>query len=151
MDAEVVTPASERFREMGLSAPDDQRECACIFLNLEVWLAPFDFGVRQKVRLVFCPSETYRGFLQIRVFITRLAGEYGSWKALNKGFLDDLRKQLLVWRSLDEQAEAGFARAMEKTLGADALGESGGLGATGETGDGREQPPAPAKSGDAHA
>ncbi len=81
----------------------------CFSLGLRVWLAPFDFGVRQKVRLVFCPSEIYKGFRQIRVVIHREAGELKAWENLNKNFLNDLRKQLLAWRSLDEVAVQHFA------------------------------------------
>ena len=76
----------------GMAYSDD----LCFSLNLRVWLAPFDFGVRQKVRLVFCPSDIYKGFRQIKVIINREAGEFKAWENLNKAFLNDLRKQLLI-------------------------------------------------------
>ncbi|WP_147819925.1 FtsX-like permease family protein [Salidesulfovibrio onnuriiensis] len=81
----------------------------CFRMNLRVWLAPFDFGVRQKVDLTFCPSDLYRGYRQIRVQLTREAGEHKAWENLNRNFLNDLRKQLLAWRSLDEVAVQGYA------------------------------------------
>jgi hypothetical protein len=90
--------------------PDD----LCFFMSLRVWLAPFDFGVRQKVRLVFCPSDLYRGFRQVRVVIHREAGEFKAWENLNKTFLNDLRKQLLAWRSLDDEAVGTFAADLER-------------------------------------
>ncbi|WP_419786374.1 FtsX-like permease family protein [Pseudodesulfovibrio sp.] len=95
-----------------LSIPDD----VCISIDLRAWLAPFDFGVRQKVQLVFCPSELYAGFRQIKVILTREAGEQKAWENLNKTFLNDLRKQLLAWRSLDDEAVAHYAGEADKRL-----------------------------------
>ncbi|SOB59272.1 conserved membrane protein of unknown function [Pseudodesulfovibrio profundus] len=89
----------------GSSIPDD----LCFSIDLRVWLAPFDFGVRQKVKLVFCPSDVYTGFRQVRVVINREAGEVKAWESLNKNFLNDLRKQLLAWRSLDDDAVEKYA------------------------------------------
>ena len=89
----------------GTPIPDD----LCFSIDLRVWLAPFDFGVRQKAKLVFCPSDIYEGFRQVRVVIHREAGEHKAWESLNKNFLNDLRKQLLAWRSLDEEAVEKYA------------------------------------------
>lgn len=71
-------------------------------LEARIWLAPFDFGVRQSLRLDFRPSEENPGFLEIRVLIRREAGEAGTWQRMNRRFLNDLRRRLLVWRSLGE-------------------------------------------------
>jgi hypothetical protein len=93
----------------GVAANEQIPDDLCFSIDLRVWLAPFDFGVRQKVRLVFCPSDLYRGFRQIRVVLHREAGEFKAWENLNKTFLNDLRKQLLAWRSLDDEAMGQFA------------------------------------------
>nr|WP_287412061.1 FtsX-like permease family protein [Pseudodesulfovibrio sp.] len=92
--------------------PDD----LCFSMDLRVWLAPFDFGVRQKVKLVFCPSDLYTGFRQIKVILHREAGEHKAWENLNRNFLNDLRKQLLAWRSLDDQAVDSYAKDMNRTI-----------------------------------
>lgn len=89
---------------------------ACLFMDLMVWLAPFDFGVRQRVRLVFCPSDIYTGFKQITVRLERLAGEDQVWQNLNKNFLNDLRKQLLAWRSLDDETRTAFELKMSLNI-----------------------------------
>ncbi len=104
----------------GTPIPDE----LCFSIDLRIWLAPFDFGVRQKVKLVFCPSDLYKGFRQVRVVIHREAGELKAWESLNKNFLNDLRKQLLAWRSLDDEAVNQFAKDMnnhmEETLNGNA-------------------------------
>ena len=43
----------------------------------------------------------------------REAGEANAWKRINKAFLNDLRKQLLVWRSLDDEAQSYFAKLLK--------------------------------------
>lgn len=81
---------------------------SCFLMDARVWMAPFDFGVRQHVDVTFCPAEGYPGFLEIRLRLKREAGEGQVWWRLNKNFINDLRKQLLVWRSLDAEARRAF-------------------------------------------
>jgi hypothetical protein len=81
---------------------------ACLHLTATVWLAPFDFGIKQVVAIDFIPAMDTPGFMEIDVEISRLAGENGMWRRLNKGFVNDLRKQLLVWRSLEESVRTAF-------------------------------------------
>ncbi len=78
---------------------------ACIMLTVRVWLAPFDFGIMQRVELSFCPSREDRRFLDIRVRLMRETGEANAWKRINKAFLNALRKQLLIWRSLPPEEQ----------------------------------------------
>ena len=72
-------------------------------------------GIKQRVVLHFVPALSNPGFMEIRVELVRLAGEEGMWKRLNKGFLNDLRKQLLIWRSLDEEARLSYEACIVKT------------------------------------
>jgi hypothetical protein len=78
-----------------------------------VWLAPFDFGVKQFVHLLFSPSvEEPEHYLEIQVTLQREAGEANAWQRINKAFLNDLRKQLLIWRSLDGEAQTYYAKLL---------------------------------------
>jgi hypothetical protein len=80
----------------------------CLEMNCHVWLAPFDFGIMQKVELQFRPSADEPGFLEIFVHITRESGEANAWHRINKGFLNNLRKQLLIWRSFDDPTKEHY-------------------------------------------
>jgi cell division protein FtsX len=96
----------------GLTGPN-HCENDCIQLKSRVWLAPFDFGVKQSVHLIFTPSaEEPDHYLEIQVTLKREAGEANAWKRINKAFLNDLRKQLLIWRSLDDEAQNYFTRLL---------------------------------------
>ncbi|MFP4348461.1 MAG: FtsX-like permease family protein [Desulfococcaceae bacterium] len=82
---------------------------ACIQLQARVWLAPFDFGIMQQVVIYFCASDENECFLEVNVRLVRETGEANAWKRINKAFLNDLRKQLLIWRSLDRVAHQEYA------------------------------------------
>ncbi len=91
----------------------------CLELYTDVWLAPFDFGIMQRVEIRFCPSEDEQGFLEIRVRLIRKSGEANAWRRINKAFLNALRKQLLVWRSLDDPSRAHFEQLLMTAYGAE--------------------------------
>ena len=81
---------------------DAPHDLSCLHLRANVWLAPFDFGIMQTVDLQFCPAREGREFLEIKVLLQRQSGESGVWQRINTSFLHEIRKQLLVWRSLDD-------------------------------------------------
>jgi hypothetical protein len=107
------------------NCPQDACESPeCLHLKCRVWLAPFDFGIMQRVELRFALSQDEPGYLEIHVVLSRESGESNAWRRINKGFLDAIRRQLLIWRSLDEpgkehyeqrlaQARARLGRAAE--------------------------------------
>ncbi len=91
---------------------------ACLQVRASVWLAPFDFGINQKVDLQFCPATDEPGFLEIKIRLVRESGEANAWHRINKGFLHNIRKQLLLWRSFElstkQHYEQLLAEAEEK-------------------------------------
>ena len=88
----------------------------CLDFKARVWLAPFDFGITQKVDVQFCPAPDDPEFLGIKVNLTREAGEANAWRRINKAFLNQIRKQLLMWRSLEKEAQDGYEEALESPL-----------------------------------
>jgi hypothetical protein len=113
----------------GLS--DDDEDCpkeacefdACLQVQSSVWLAPFDFGINQKVDLQFCPAADEPGFLEIKIRLIRESGESNAWRRINKGFLHNVRKQLLLWRSFDLPTKQHYEQLLaeaeeEKGIGA---------------------------------
>lgn len=95
----------------------------CLHLRAKVWLAPFDFGIMQWVDLRFCHAKEGEDFLEISVTLTRLAGEFGVWRRVNTAFIHTLRKQLLVWRSLDEQTHLHYAAELRQATSPDHVKE----------------------------
>jgi hypothetical protein len=90
----------------------------CLQIEARIWLAPFDFGIMQQTTLEFCPAPQEPGYLEIKVHLTREAGEANTWRRVNRTFLHALRKQLLIWRSLDAELQNGYAGQLSADLAA---------------------------------
>ena len=75
-------------------------------------LAPFDLGVTQAFALMSRPSEI-EGIDEIRILIRRHSGARGDWQRGNRVFINDLRRQLLIWRSLTPEI---MERYRQRTL-----------------------------------
>ena len=83
-------------------------------LTTDVWLTPFDLGIRQQLTLKIEPGA-FPEIYEVRVILKRLSGDDASWHRMNRTFLTELRKQFLQWRSLPpgkmleyvEQSRAG--------------------------------------------
>lgn len=68
-------------------------------LAMRVWLAPFDMGVSQDTDILLVPSSE-PGLYELQLKLVRQSGEIAAWKRVNRGFMSDLRKQLLLWRTI---------------------------------------------------
>jgi len=101
--------------------PEDACEYdQCLQIKSGVWLAPFDFGIMQQVDLRFRPATDEPGFLEINIQLNRESGEANAWHRINKTFLHEIRKQLLIWRSFDDPTKMRYEQVLisaEKELG----------------------------------
>lgn len=84
-----------------------------LYINFTAWLAPFDLGVMQDVTIFSSPSRGQAGFLELTMEINRKSGEHNTWWRVNKRFVNLVRKQLLVWRSLQDAEKESFKRLMD--------------------------------------
>lgn len=84
-------------------------------LDTKVWLAPFDLAVSQTVRMVLEPMGEYDFYL-INLYMKRSSGEETDWKRLNRRFLDSMRKQFLVWRTINEGVKKEYDKKGRKLL-----------------------------------
>jgi hypothetical protein len=78
-----------------------QKENDMLGFRASVALAPFDLGVTQKFALLSQPSDI-EGIDEVRIMLDRLSGARGDWQRSNRVFVNELRKQLLIWRSLTQ-------------------------------------------------
>lgn len=86
----ATSPAAET--SAGRQHPDYPR------LDFTAWLAPYDFGVSHRVAL--WTEEVAPGTLGWRLDLSRLSGDVTSWKRATQQFLKQLRKQFLLWRTV---------------------------------------------------
>ncbi len=78
-------------------------------ITMKTWLAPYDTGVSQQVTLHASPAEDEHDLYAVWVHIYRLSGDVDSWQRLNRRFLNVLRKQFLVWRTVDQEVKTVYA------------------------------------------
>ncbi len=76
-------------------------------IDMNIWLAPFDLGVSQHVVIRALP-EAEHGIFQIQLDIQRLSGEDASWRRVNQRFMNVIRKQFLIWRTVDAEAKESY-------------------------------------------
>jgi hypothetical protein len=77
-------------------------------ISMQAWLAPYDLGIAQQVRMEAIPTGEHRIY-RIAMHLHRLSGDVASWKRINRGFLNVLRKRFLVWRTVPHSVRQQFA------------------------------------------
>ncbi|MHA2303770.1 MAG: M28 family peptidase [Candidatus Hodarchaeales archaeon] len=76
-------------------------------------LAPFDMGLKQEVDLfTYLDEIKYRYVFEIHLI--RLEGILSAWESSVRRFVDNIRKQLLIWRSLPKEEKAIKAEQFKK-------------------------------------
>ena len=68
-------------------------------LSGRIWLAPFDLGVSQTIFLDTTPTDL-EDVYSVNLTLTRVSGDVSNWKRVNRRFLNVVRKQFLIWRTL---------------------------------------------------
>ncbi len=87
-------------------------------IETTIWAAPYDLGVSQKVSFVASPTGEFNIY-SLSLAIDRLSGDVTSWQRVNRGFMSALRKQFLIWRTLNpEEREVYIKRGREIHEGA---------------------------------
>jgi len=76
-------------------------------LSVMVWLAPYDLGVSEHMTLETVPTEDAEIY-QIRAVIRRESGDEASWIRVTRNFINLLRKQYLLWRTLPTPLKGEF-------------------------------------------
>ena len=78
-------------------------------IDMNIWLAPFDLGVSQHVTLQAIPDAEHNIYT-VGLNLQRLSGEDASWRRVNQRFMNVIRKQFLIWRTVDGEAKEEYRR-----------------------------------------
>lgn len=84
-------------------------------IDTTAWLAPFDLGVSQQVHFEARPMEEYDIFT-LTLTIDRLSGDSASWQRVNQSFINALRKQFLIWRTVEPADKKRYREKGERIL-----------------------------------
>jgi hypothetical protein len=85
-------------------------------IDTRVWLAPYDLGVSQDVRFEAQPTGEHN-FYALTVRLERVSGDAASWVRVNQGFVNGLRKQFLIWRTVAPEDRETFKHKGLQMLG----------------------------------
>jgi hypothetical protein len=84
-------------------------------IDFMCWLAPFDLGVSQRVSLIIEPT-TIKDVYDIKMVIRRESGDVANWKRVNRRFLNTIRKQFLIWRTISVAERERYVRLSEELV-----------------------------------
>ena len=87
-----------------------------------IWLAPFDLGVSQKITLRSHPIGDY-DIHALDITIERLSGDLSSWRRCNQRFMNQVRKQFLIWRTIPTESQVTYREEGDLFLKAAGSGE----------------------------
>jgi hypothetical protein len=85
-------------------------------LDTKCWLKPYDLGISQTCQFRAYPADRH-GIYGIAVRIVRVSGDVASWRRMNRGFLNVLRKQFLIWRTISPGERDEYRAEGAKLLG----------------------------------
>ena len=95
----VSQAGSGRFTADHIQTFQDDSGASIKGLTCRIWLAPYDLGVIQAFWLAVHPTKEPNVF-EVRLTLQREAGNPGTWHRLNRPFLVEVRKQVLLWRAV---------------------------------------------------
>jgi hypothetical protein len=84
-------------------------------IDTSIWLAPYDLGVSQNVRFEATPTGEFEMYT-LSLIILRLSGDAASWRRVNHGFINTLRKQFLIWRTVEPQDRENYREKGRRML-----------------------------------
>lgn len=96
--------ADRTVGEFAVDAVELHREPVKGFAGLRatIWLQPFDQGISQRFEITAQLSDIEE-VCEIHVRIERLSGPPAAWTRANRLFLEDIRRQFLLWRTLNDE------------------------------------------------
>lgn len=90
-------------------------------IGCKAWLAPFDLGVSQHIKLETVPTDLPDVY-DLRLTLTRVSGDVSNWKRVNRRFLNTLRKQFLIWRTLNSAERDKYLEDLDRAVNAPGVG-----------------------------
>ena len=101
---------AEVFSIAGLSfAEGEEKGKKYKSLSGEVRLMPYERGIAQNVQL-YLERDPKKGWWNFQIYLKRLSGRTESWVRANYRFIDDIRKQFLIWRSLPDKERERYQK-----------------------------------------
>jgi len=109
----------ERAENFTVEEVSAKRENSALVVRSRVWLPPYEENIRHDIEIKITKSKTELKYL-IEMNMRRVSGTYESWVKFSYPFVDEVRKQLLMWSLLNPEQEQRYIE-----LGKDEFGGGG--------------------------
>jgi hypothetical protein len=88
--------------DIKISESAEEGESEVILFNVNTRLAPYDQGIVHIFTLHFeyNKSENRWG---VTVLLELLSGETALWERVVRGFIDEFRRQFIIWRTFSDE------------------------------------------------
>jgi hypothetical protein len=86
-------------------------------LTSRVWIAPFDFGISQRLVLETFLAAGEKAIYETRMVLERASGSPEAWVKMNHRFMKGIRKQFLLWRLFTPEERAWHVAQARALLG----------------------------------
>lgn len=99
---------------------EDNSEMECghsLGLKMEMALAPFDLGLFQHFKM-YSQDSDIPGIMEVVIELERTSGAKAPWMRSNRSFINDLRNQFLLWRSLPVETVEHYCSLTQERLAA---------------------------------
>jgi len=109
---------SHADRTIGTFAASDaiatfEPEAARGLLRSKIWLQPFDQGISQNFEIEARPSDI-EDVAEVTVAASCVSGPPAAWQRALPGFLESMRKEFLLWRTLPDDVMDHYLNCAEK-------------------------------------
>ena len=94
-------------------------------VQMLLWLAPFDMGVSQFLQLE-CARGDIPGAYTVVIYIHRLSGQDTYWQRVNGRFMNQLRREFLIWHTMDAESKVYHRATAERQMLAQSTPAAGG-------------------------
>lgn len=106
----------ERAENFTVEEVSAKREDSALVLRSRVWLPPYEENIRHDVQITILKSKTELRYL-IDMKMKRVSGAYESWVKFSYPFVDEVRKQLLVWSLLTPAQAEKYTKLARQEFG----------------------------------
>jgi len=113
-DASLGSFATEEV-EIFEETREDMASGSSMGISMNMALAPFDLGIFQKFTLSSEDSDI-PGIMEVVIELDKTSGASGAWVRSNRLFIDDLRNQFLLWRSLPVESVEHYCSMTQEYL-----------------------------------
>jgi len=106
----------ERSEDFTVEDVSTSKQESTLTIRSRVWLPPYEQNIRHDVEMTLTKSKTELKYL-INMKMKRVSGPHEAWVKFSYPFVDEVRKQLLMWSLLTPAQEERYIKQAVEEFG----------------------------------